>query len=616
MKLLRARGLAPAVALPILLTSLVGCRPSTPRAPRQAIVFLLDAARPDRFSCYGYDTKTTPEIDRLAANGVLFKNHFAQGTYTRRSVPSFLFSRYFCMPIFPSSSQVSLTTPSDVFRRPDHEQISFPVALRSAGFKTAAISAHLWISKETRFAGEFDELQDLASRFENRGRAYTSAEVVIDRTIEWIRSHEHDDYLLYVHLMDTHSPHHFNADAQAFFGASTYDRARAHPQYEQMTDDDRRYVNALYDGSLRYADRQIGRVIDDLRSRHLLASTVIAVTADHGEHVLDPPAHKVFRHGGPWLDPVARIPLILHCPNKLHNAAFDGLTEGVDLAPTLLSLLDVTLPPDKSFDGIDLTALMAGRVPPRSSVVERDAIRTNRYKCLFDTGNDVLLGPEPPELGVLQGRLYDLSADPHEMTDLFASRPEVVADLLRRYRSRLSRCYARFQAARSSEPPPSAFAIAARNIETPEPMPTLSLVTFEHGLATARVSMRRGLQVPPDRWKRYGAGSRSVIGALHARQPLSLTIPLPNGGYELSVKMRGRAVIVVSGTERAVSGDSVFKLGPITVTDETFRATIVPKDAPVALSYFGFEPAAAQREDPEVAKKRLDALRSLGYVGD
>ena len=87
---LRHRFCLASVVLAPWLGGMLGCEPESPRPPRQAILFLLDAARPDRFSCYGYDRATTPEMDRLAENGVLFRRHFAQGTYTRSSVSSLM----------------------------------------------------------------------------------------------------------------------------------------------------------------------------------------------------------------------------------------------------------------------------------------------------------------------------------------------------------------------------------------------------------------------------------------------------------------------------------------------------------------------------------------------
>ncbi len=146
------------VVVLLCLIHLAGCQR---RGPRHVIVIMLDAARPDRFSCYGYPRLTTPEIDRLAAEGVVFHRHYAQATATRWSIPSMLYSRYFCAPIFPNSRHVPFSSPTALFRRPDDARISLPKAFERAGFKTAAISTHLWIGEDTPFAAEFTEANEL-----------------------------------------------------------------------------------------------------------------------------------------------------------------------------------------------------------------------------------------------------------------------------------------------------------------------------------------------------------------------------------------------------------------------------------------------------------------------
>ena len=520
------------------------------------------------------------------------------------------------MPLFPASSQVPLATPSDLFRRPDDAQVSFVGALRSAGFLTAAISAHVWTGEGTAFAEEFEEMHDLATSLVRRERAYPSAKEVIDHAIDWIRRKKERDYFLYVHLMDPHHPHFFDADAQAFFGASTYPSGRLSGPTARMSKEDRRYANALYDGSMRYTDRHIGRLVEFLRSEELIDSTVIAVTADHGEHLFDPPGEKLFKHGGPWLDPVARIPLIVHHPQTLERGEFDDFSEGVDVGPTLLGLLDVPVPDGKEFDGIDLVTVINGQAPPKGCALVRGGIRTSEHKCLFNTGNNVLLGEQPPELHTLSGKLYNLIDDPHETTDLFALKPEVIADLLQRYRSSLARRFMRYQAARSSEQPRSAFAVSAEHMATEVPLRTAPYASFAQHMAAEASSSNAGGRNSRDRWRRYKQGGRAAIATFNTDEPLSVHFPLPNGAYDLTVNMKGRAVIEVDGRQREVTAGPITELGAITVTDEVFRATIRRQGSPVSLRFFGFNPAAAVREDPKVVEDRLRRLKSLGYVGD
>lgn len=586
-----------------------GCRRESPDPPRQAILIILDAARPDRFSCYGYARATTPEMDRLASRGVLFRRHFAQDTSTRPSVSSLMYSRFFCIPLFPGNPQVLYSRPAALFRRPDDAQISFIKALELDGFKTGAISAHRWTGDRTAFGAEFTEMHDLATRLGTPERPTPSAGTVIDYAIGWIRENKDSDYFLYIHLMDTHYPHFFEADAQEFFGASRYDAHNFAPGGGPIVPDsalskrDRRYANALYDGSLRYTDRHVGRLAKFLTQEGLIGHTVLVISADHGENLFDAPGGRIregvtiFSHGGPWLDTLAWVPLIIHCPRKLKPSVFENLSEGVDVGPTILSLLDAPLPPGKAFDGIDLVQVISGQAPPKSHVLKPGAIRTERYKCFFDQPDGVLFGEPAPDASTLSGQLYDLASDPGETANLFKSKREVAAELLQRYRTSLATHYRRYESARSSAQPREAFAISSKHMLTDVQLPQ----------ATA--------EQLPDGWSRVKLGSQFVITASDSNEPLSVHFPLPNGAYRLAVNMQGHAIVEVGDQHRELNTKGVIEFGVVNVTDEVFRATIRPQsNQRVAIAFFGFIPPAAVTQDRAEIEAETERLRALGYV--
>ena len=157
----------------------------------------------------------------------------------------------------------------------------------------------------------------------------------------------------------------------------------------------------------------------------------------------------------------------------------------------------------------------------------------------------------------------------------------------------------RYEAARSSQQPESAFAIAAKHMVTEVSLPDA------------------GGRQPPDGWSRFKLGGDVVLAAYNTDEPLLVHIPLPNGAYDLIVKMQGRAVIEVDGRTHEVTTGPVTELGEITISDEVFRATLRPqRSTAMALALFGFKPAAAPAEDPKLAAERLQRLESLGYVGD
>lgn len=580
--------------------------------PRNIVLILLDAARADRLSCYGYERTTTPRLDDLADRGQLFVNHFAHGTSTRTTLPSLIYSRYFAVPLFPRSTRIAFTEPSNLFRTTDSECVSIPRALSDAGYTTAAISAHTWLREGTPFAAEFDEMHELPKRIpypEEYG--YPRAEEVIDYSIAWLEEHRDQRSFLYIHLMDTHFPHLLEDDAAELFDEefepSRFTRNGVEDPKTPLTAQERRYLDALYDGSLRYTDRHLGRLIDYLDQRGELERTAIAVTADHGEHLMEVPGR--IGHGGPWFDAVARIPLILSYPEGVDPGRSTMLTEAVDVLPTLAGLLGEPLPAGVRPDGIDLLAAVRGERPEKTVVWSKSGIRDARFKLLTTW--------PPPEDG-RPGELYDLAADGTE-AEVATDRPDVADELLAQLRERADEPYRRYLAATTDAQPDFPFAVASSDFAL-----TARVRGVRDGLAVEDlVNMRTG-----NGWLRSKSWGRTWIFAGGPAEELTLEFPVPDGEYLVEVGLSGSCSLSVEGRTdpvelRASRADprrpwtaERVELGSVTIRDETFRATIAPRteDGPFFITQVGFRPIGASEEDEELARAALKRLETLGYV--
>jgi arylsulfatase A-like enzyme len=603
----------------LALLTLVGCRGQN-REPRQAILILLDAARADRFSSYGYERTTTPHMDRLAAGGLLFRNHYTQGTATRKALPALLYSRYFTNPIFSNSRQLPLFEPATLFRRLDAEAIALPKVLRGAGFVTTAISAHVFIRPETEFAQEFDTLHDLGTMLDyDRKYGAPRAAETIDFAIDWMDDHSNQDFFLYLHLMDTHFPHFFEEDAKELLGNDEYDASRfdegggIDDSGGPLSPAERRYLDALYDGSLRYADRQIGRLIDFLEKSSRLQDTLIAITSDHGEVLLDRPGR--LQHGGEWVEPLARIPLIIHYPRKVRPARVDSFSDLVDVGPTILGLLGVPLPEGKTADGVDLARIAAGEAPPKVFALIDGGIRDRRYKALFKVAGNVLRAETPIDVGRIRGKLYDLQADPNETRNVFVRQRDVAGALWSRYWSEMAPRYRRYAAAVSEAPPSRPFAVGSWHFATETPMqnapPDLPLAQL---LETASQSG----------WLKNARHRQLGIFATPSARPLALRIPVPNGSYDLSVAMAGSCVVEVGGAARTLEqelGNRIWQIGDqvdfgrIQVAAKSFAAVVRPAEGRwCSINAFGFRPLAGEPHDSETDGEVRERMRVLGYV--
>ncbi len=609
-----------------ILVLALACRGSGP-APRRAVLILLDAARDDRFGSYGYRRATTPHMDQLAARGLVVSHHYAQGTHTRQSLPALLYSRYFANPIFPYDPHIPFADPKTLLRRDDDELFSLPRALADEGFKTAAITSHVWLKAGTRFAREFQELFDLSTlEGYDPKYAYPRGEQVIDRAIDWLEDNRRRDVFLYLHFMDTHFPHFFEADAQAFVGADPIDPDPFRPDGipkqpgQPLSAAGRTYLDALYDGSLRYADRQVGRLTRFLERRGMLDDTLIVVTSDHGEHLLETP--KRVTHGGPWYENVARIPLIIFYPGRVSSGRLESLTEAVDVSPTILGLLGVPVPGGRQADGVDLSAVVKGDLPAKAQVFMTQGIRDQHHKALFHDPPATLLSARIPAVEQLSGELYDLEADPGERNDLWSSDLPTAARLYGAFRRHMLSRYERAEAAVNHDPPEGPFAIGARHFRPDLDLPELPLdapAAEVHDLAD------------DSGWILLFDWQRQLLIAKQGAAALPIAIPLPNGEYQVIAQIRGSCIMAVgrglgAGTEsprelRAPGFDLSDRvrgfaapIGSVVVEDGSFRANITPltDESWFSIQFLGFTPADGAL--PSQDKDQLDRLRTLGYV--
>jgi arylsulfatase A-like enzyme len=588
---------------------------------RQAILILLDTARWDRFMYAGYDRPTTPRMYELGEHGIVSNRHFAQATQTRPSLPSMLYSRYFIKAMFPYSSQIALMEPRDLMLKADDEAISLPRVLQAEGFKTGMISAHSWIRPGTPFAKQFQQLHFLP------GEVYRYAprtDMAIDRAKEWIEANRDDDYFLYIHLMENHFPHQFDDDAKVFFDGSDYPASSELGTDERfrknggraLTGDDRRYLDALYDGSLRHVDREIGRLVDFLRDQGLFNNTLIVITSDHGEHLLEVPNR--FGHGGRWLDILARIPLIISYPGRVTPGRLESFSELVDVAPTIMGLLQVEGITGKRADGINLAEVSEGKIAGRSFAIAPGGLRTEEYKLIIDYPDEVLLGSVTPSFNEVNGSLYDLSEDPMELTDLWVERPEVVARLIEKYRRTLVHAFTRYRASVNYEQPQSAFAISANHFESDIMIAEVANTLDQKALSA--VDSENG-------WVRSMHWEDNWLLATDRADPLQISFPLPNGRYQVGVKIAGAADLMLPGQDSTkVRGPKMsnfseatggyVEIGVSDISDESFRLGIVPEsDSGVKIELIGFRPIEAGAVEPTpIDQDLLEQLRTLGYL--
>jgi arylsulfatase A-like enzyme len=225
-------------------------------------------------------------------------------------------------------------------------------------------------------------------------------------------------------------------------------------------------LRATYRAGVAGVDAHVDALLGALRSRGVLADTLVVLAADHGEELFDHgnyPYHGAAIHGS-----TLRVPLVLSWPRGL--AAGERVAAAVDLtdvAPTVLELFDLAAPgpmEGSSLLGLvgggtrerdllaELVALDLGALPPELTG-ELHAIRRGRWRLIHNPDGVVVHKPPFEGTGLLHPTaLHDLERDPGELVDVAAAHPDVVRELAAALESELTRLRAR--AARAQPPSP------------------------------------------------------------------------------------------------------------------------------------------------------------------
>jgi arylsulfatase A-like enzyme len=384
----------------------------TRRGQRPDIVFItLDAARPDHFSCYGYDRPTTPNIDRLSEESLVFTNVFALVPNTRRSVPTMITGLSFLdHQVIEDNSVLS------------DEARTLAEHLREAGYATACFSANPNNSRATGADQGYDEFFEMWTEVPRT--VSRTPEYLTQRALEWLAGFDDSKPLhLQLHFVPPHAPYEPAPEFDVFTDP-TYDGwcdGTPHTMrlidkaLRRVDDADLAQITALYDGNLHAVDDSVAHVLDALRSRKRWRDTVVLVTADHGEAFYE---HLRMMHNNTVYDEMLRVPFILRMQGgRLPDGVdLDRLATLADLTPTLLAAASVQ--PPATLDGADL--LQPGAATEARSLIARTghscsvrAVRTLRWKLILTTSG--------------QARLFDMTSDPGEHHNVgFENLPTVV----------------------------------------------------------------------------------------------------------------------------------------------------------------------------------------------
>ncbi len=402
--------------------SMLGGEPKEVRELRQAfegknlVMILLDAAAYGHFGYAGYDRATTPVIDALAAQSLVFETAYSPAASTGHSVYAMLTSSY----PFLAEKQGLQGIVDQPFRvtadTPLMAELLAPVFDHRTG-----ISANPWFGPDfgsDRGFTHFYEAYD-SKAVPDSNRRY--GERTLDLFRQDLELWGDTPSFSYVHFLEPHTPYTPPESFARRFHATAVDsvdaEARALLLYrlDPPTLERQEMIRALYDANLAYVDSLVGEIFESLKDAGRWEDTVVLVIADHGEAFWQ---HGVWAHGRHIFEEFTRIPLIMHIPGApgLVGKRVEEPVSLIDLLPSYLDLCGQEIPED--LEGDSLIPLIGGdtesfawrKVFLRNthSIVPEYGVRVGRYKWIYR---------------VYEGsyQLYDLLEDPNETHDLVAA---------------------------------------------------------------------------------------------------------------------------------------------------------------------------------------------------
>src|SRR5574341_469715 len=358
--------------------------------PPNIILITLEATRADRMGFLGSRDGLTPNLDRLAREGIIFANAYAQSPSTAPSHATLLTGTY------PQFHRVTVAGDSL-----DAAPPYLPDLLRARGYRTAAFVGSLRLDPQSGFAPGFDrgfDAYDAGYRLPqaSEGRYPTAerrAAEVVARATSWLGRGPRAPFFLWVHLNDPHAPY----EAPPPFAARQASR---------------------YDGEVAYTDSALAKLLAALRARKLYDDALILVAADHGESL---GAHGEDTHGIFLYDETLHVPVVLKLPkNQMAGRRVGARVRLVDVAPSLLEAAGLPVPPAMQGQSL-LRVARSNSTADQPAVALSDSPRLDFGWSALESwraGKYLLVRAPTPEL-------FDLSADPGATRNLSQSSKAV-----------------------------------------------------------------------------------------------------------------------------------------------------------------------------------------------
>lgn len=399
--------------------------PDRVKGARHVILISMDTSRADHFGFMGNNDAKTPRMDEMAEESIVFADFMTVVPTTLASHTSLFTGKY---PHHHGAARNGYVV--------NGENVMLPEILKEAGFHTAGFVGSFVLSSRFDFSQGFDYYDDTFGIPAGQGgteQTERSAADVTDAAIRYLDGIEVPRRMfLFVHYFDPHRPYAAPAPFDKAFdprGREGLPQLAVIMRDTTLTEAERlahaRRQELQYASEIAYMDHHIGRLLDDLRDRGILEESFVLVTSDHGENLLD--HYMRFDHGHRVFQSTVKAVLVIRLPGGGESRVLvKQLVGSVDVLPTLLEFLGLTVPSKIDGQAVDLSSvgeLFPGRMrfsqatrphgdfergTPWPNTHKSRCVRKGEYKFI----QNPLVGTE---------ELYNVLSDPGEQTNLLLS---------------------------------------------------------------------------------------------------------------------------------------------------------------------------------------------------
>lgn len=424
---------------------------------KRVILLTVDSLRADFVSAYDNRNASTPHIDRLADDGLVFTRVISPSPWTLPSLSSLMTG------LFP---EVHMTKGKNS-KLPDNLQ-TLAGYMRDNGYFTGAIVFNPYLKLSHGMSQGFLHYDvypktvtgnSLGARllkrfFPRRFRQYITTSDSTDLAIDWLKSNQGKDCFLWVHYLDPHMPY---APPDEFLPkekapqtiGTNFDRSSGDIRGGFFTPSlsEREWIRKLYDGEVRYVDKSVGRLLDTLKQLNIYDDSLIILTADHGEEFWE---HGSFEHGHSLYNELLRVPLIIKLPLSSSKGRINSMVQTHSVMPTVLDICGITYD-SEHLSVASLTPLWKGGPGTfeERPVVSSGLLYYEDREALFYTGlkyiHSSISGHE---------ELYDLARDPQERFNIANVNPgpmNQARDIMKKYHAGAKQLRDYYQIERGTE---------------------------------------------------------------------------------------------------------------------------------------------------------------------